>query len=296
MFQSINIKRIFIKIFNSLNCSTKFWRREEEKVYENEINGTIKKLQDEMGDKNDKISISCISSISVCIDNQIPNETDSKLSDEEEKFDLWNIPKKSSKKKIFWYFFILPLNTILYYLIPDPKKNRKLYPLTFILCMLTIGSCSYLVFWMVVIIGITFNIPEPIMGMTFLAAGGCMPEAVSAVLVARTGSGKIGVSNALGANSLNILFSLGLPWFLRTMIDGAFSSGAYIRIESFGLEFVISSLLLALLSLYVVLVLFKFTLSRTVGIILFIIYGLFATFAILMELDVFFDSGRCPFV
>lgn len=50
---------------------------------------------------------------------------------------------------------------------------------------------AYVIFWMVVIIGYTFGIPEPIMGFTLLAFGGCMPEAISAVIVARKGSGQM---------------------------------------------------------------------------------------------------------
>lgn len=223
-----------------------------------------------------------------------PPATQSSFEDEEEEFQLWKFPKGQPKIQIFWHFFTWPIKLVLHYLIPDPTVHRKWYPLTFILCMLTIGGCSYFVFWMVVIIGFTFGIPEPIMGLTFLAAGGCLPEAVSAVLVARSGSGGVGVSNALGANSLNILFSLGFPWFLRTMIDGAGTTGAYIHIFSYGIAFVITSLLLAIICLYIVLSIAKFTLRKTVGIALFIVYGIFVTFAILMELDIFVDSGRCP--
>lgn len=220
--------------------------------------------------------------------------TQSTFEDEDEEFQLWQLPRNSSKLKLLWHFFIWPSRFVLYFLIPDPRKYRKWYPLTFTLCMITIGGCAYFVFWMVVIIGYTFGIPEPIMGLTFLAAGGCLPETVSTVLVARSGSGGVGVSNALGANSLNILFSLGFPWFLKTMIDGAGFTGAYIHIFSFGIAFVITSLLLAILCLYIVLAIAKFTLRKRVGIALFSIYGIFVTFAILMELDIFADSGRCP--
>lgn len=35
--------------------------------------------------------------------------------------------------------------------------------------------------------GHTYSIPESVMGLTFLAAGGCMPEAISSVLMIRKG-------------------------------------------------------------------------------------------------------------
>jgi Ca2+/Na+ antiporter len=145
-----------------------------------------------------------------------------------------------------------------------------------------------MVFWMVVIIGDTFGIPDPIMGLTFLAFGGCMPEAISAVIVARKGSGQMGVSNALGANCLAIVFSLGLPWFIATMANGAGSTGAFIRIYSYGIEYTIIAILFAVLTLYVVLASAGYKMRKTVGAILFCGYLVFAAFAILVELGIIF--------
>ncbi len=41
--------------------------------------------------------------------------------------------------------------------------------------------------WMVTIIGFTFGIPDSVMGITFLAAGSSVPDALSSVLVVRQG-------------------------------------------------------------------------------------------------------------
>jgi solute carrier family 24 (sodium/potassium/calcium exchanger), member 4 len=147
---------------------------------------------------------------------------------------------------------------------------------------------------MVVIVGDVFNIPEAVMGLTFLAFGGCMPEAISAVIVARKGSGQMGVSNALGANSLAVLFSLGLPWFIRTMADGAGFNNAKIRIFSHGIEFTIMGLLLAVATLYAAISAAGYKLRKKVGAVLAVGYIILATFAILVELDVFFEApDRC---
>ena len=147
---------------------------------------------------------------------------------------------------------------------------------------------------MVVVVGDVFNIPEPVMGLTFLAFGGCMPEAISAVIVARKGSGQMGVSNALGANSLAVLFSLGLPWFIRTMTDGAGFRNAQIRIFSHGIEFTIMGLLLAVATLYTSVTVAGYKLRKTVGGVLALGYVFLATFAILVELDVLFEApDRC---
>jgi Ca2+/Na+ antiporter len=50
------------------------------------------------------------------------------------------------------------------------------------LCLLT-----YLMVWMVTIMGFTFGIPDSVMGITFLAAGSSVPDALSSVLVVRQG-------------------------------------------------------------------------------------------------------------
>lgn len=76
------------------------------------------------------------------------------------------------------------------------------------------------------------------MGITFLAAGTSVPEAVSSVIVAKQGNycingksiflfvldnkkriiaghGSMGISNSIGSNTFDILLCLGLPWFIK---------------------------------------------------------------------------------
>jgi K+-dependent Na+/Ca+ exchanger-like protein len=209
--------------------------------------------------------------------------------EEEEEFKLWELPRGASKFDYFWYFFTWPIRFCLHYTIPNPIRYKKWYVVSFIMCMIWIAATSYMVFWMVVLVGDTFGIPDPIMGLTFLAFGGCMPEAISAVIVARKGSGQMGVSNALGANCLAIVFSLGLPWFIKTMADGAWTTGAYIRIYSLGMEFILMSIILAVFVLYIVIAALGYKLRRRAGAILMSCYLIFATFAILVELELLFD-------
>ena len=217
-----------------------------------------------------------------------------RIDEIEEEFQVWEIPRDVSKFDLFWYFLTWPIRFMLHYTIPNPIKYKKWFMLSFAMCIVWIGCVAYIVFWMIVVIGDTFNIPEPIMGFTLLAFGGCMPEAISAIIVARKGSGQMGVSNALGANSLAVLFSLGFPWFIKTMVDGAGFTGAYINIASYGIEFTIMGLLLAVASLYITISAAGYKLRKTVGGILGTCYLVFATFVILVELDIIFDATeRC---
>lgn len=86
-----------------------------------------------------------------------------------------------------WWLYSWPIRMVTMCLIPHPRKYRRLYPLTFLLCIVLIGLNSYMVYWMVAIIGFTFGIPETVMGMTLLAGGGCLPEAISCVILIRRG-------------------------------------------------------------------------------------------------------------
>lgn len=216
---------------------------------------------------------------------------------EEEIFKVWEIPKNVKWYDTAWYFLTWPIRFLLHYTIPDPVVHKKWFVASFILCIVWIAAASYVVFWMVVVIGDTFGVPEPIMGFTLLAFGACMPEAITAVIVARSGSGQMGVSNALGANSLNILFCLGVPWFIRTMADGAGfgSTPAFVNIYSYGIEFTIMGLLIAVALLYITISALGYKLRKTAGGILACSYLLLATFGILMELDFFLEpTERCP--
>ena len=60
---------------------------------------------------------------------------------------------------------------------------------TFLLSIVWIAVFSYLLVWMVAILGFTLGIPDSIMGITFLAAGTSVPDAMASVMVARQGKG-----------------------------------------------------------------------------------------------------------
>lgn len=99
---------------------------------------------------------------------------------------LWRV-NRDSAFKTFWWFYTWPIRCLLTFAIPNPKKSRAWYPLTFVLCIVFIGLNSFMIYWMVAIIGFTFGIPETIMGMTLIAWGGCMPEAIISVIMIRQG-------------------------------------------------------------------------------------------------------------
>lgn len=130
------------------------------------------------------------------------------------------------------------------------------------------------------------------MGLTFLAAGGCLPEGISSVLSIRKGEGGIGVSNSLGANCLAILMSLGIPWLIKNIMNRNTPDKSFIPLNPYSTEYNILLLLLAVIALYTVLTISRYQLKRSVGVALFSIYGLIITVAILLEMNIFFP-GAC---
>ncbi|KAK1864027.1 hypothetical protein I4F81_006578 [Pyropia yezoensis] len=68
--------------------------------------------------------------------------------------------------------------------------------------------------------GCIVGIPAAVLGVTVLAAGTSVPDALASVSVARAGKGDFAVSNALGSNCFDVGIGLGAPWFLGGLILG----------------------------------------------------------------------------
>jgi solute carrier family 24 (sodium/potassium/calcium exchanger), member 4 len=92
------------------------------------------------------------------------------------------------------------------------EKYKNWYPITFCISMIWISFYSYFMVWMITIIGYTLGIPDTVMGLTFVAAGVSVPDALSSIAVIKEGYGDMAVSNAVGSNVFDILICLGLPW------------------------------------------------------------------------------------
>ncbi|KAG8038243.1 hypothetical protein G9C98_006570 [Cotesia typhae] len=119
---------------------------------------------------------------------------------------------------------------------------------------------SYLVSWMMTVVGDTLGISDSIMGITFLSAGGNMPELVSIVILSRQGNGDMAMSNTLGANTLDILLCLGLPWMIKTIM-----TGSDVVIESGAIAYSVMSIVVCVVGFFGVTAFYKYQLNRKVG-------------------------------
>ncbi|XP_053951541.1 sodium/potassium/calcium exchanger 4 isoform X1 [Anastrepha ludens] len=204
---------------------------------------------------------------------------------------LFSLPHGETKLRKFWWAFIFPIKFTLTFVIPSPSLHRRLYPISFTMCIIAIGLNAYMIVWMLTAFGVAINVPEIVMGLTFLAAGSTMPEAVSSLISLKNGENGIGVSNSLGANSLAILLSLGVPWFIKNCMNyGKTDGSAMIKIAAQGIEYNLIILLLCTVALFIILSFSGYRLTKRAGVALFLIYAVFIVLQILIEMNVFFPQ------
>ncbi|XP_078144827.1 sodium/potassium/calcium exchanger 3 [Centroberyx gerrardi] len=179
-----------------------------------------------------------------------------------------------------------PLCLLLYFTVPNCSAPRweNWFMLSFICSTLWIAAFSYVMVWMVTVIGFTLGIPDVIMGITFLAAGTSVPDCMASLIVARQGMGDMAVSNSIGSNVFDILVGLGLPWALKTL---AINYGSDIQLNSKGLIFSVGLLLGSVFMTVTGVHLNKWTLDKRLGLMCLLLYSVFLCFSCLIEYNIF---------
>ena len=100
------------------------------------------------------------------------------------------------------------------------------------------------------------------------------------------------VSQALGSNVFDILFGLGFPWLIKTLI---FDLDSTIEVQSVGM--LLSCFIIFILVLLTLGALYyeKFILSKRLGVCLLVAYAVFLLVSVLMELFIWssYHSPLC---
>ncbi|XP_058461269.1 sodium/potassium/calcium exchanger 3-like [Malaya genurostris] len=206
-----------------------------------------------------------------------------------EEFELASTPWNRRDENTLVYLCRWPITFILWATIPDCRRYPKLHILTFFACIFWIGITSYFVAFLITVVGDTIDIPDSVMGLTFLAAGTSVPEAVSSIIVTNQGHGEMGVSNSLGSNTFDILLCLGLPWLIKSLGFPAVPGNRWVSLNSSGLTYSAISLLSTLCGLYIAFWTNHFKLDWKVGLTCLMMYVAFLTVSSLIELNVFFQ-------
>ncbi|KAI8789603.1 sodium/potassium/calcium exchanger CG1090 [Biomphalaria glabrata] len=205
---------------------------------------------------------------------------------------IWHVP--AGRWSCLLWAVSLPLSILMYFTVPDCRRERlrKWFLVTFIMSLVWLSVFSFLMVWMITIIGFTFNIPDSVMSLTFVAFGVSLPDVVASVLVMKDGLGDMAVSNAVGSNVFDILVCLGIPWFIQTSM---LHPGSTVQVYSEGLVYASITLLSTVALLVIIIHLNKWTLDRRVSIIFMVIYIGYTLLAALYELNIFgyFHPSEC---
>ncbi|PXF48452.1 Sodium/potassium/calcium exchanger 4 [Gracilariopsis chorda] len=159
------------------------------------------------------------------------------------------------------------------------ERRANLWWLTFITSIVWISGISYVMVEAARIVGCLIGIPATIMGLTVLAAGTSVPDALASISVARNGAGDMAVSNAIGSNVFDILLGLGFPWFLGHLI---LKEQIAIPVEPITTVVIPIVILFAIMvALVIVLIALRWQMRPLLGYILFGLYGAFIVYSLL---------------
>lgn len=189
------------------------------------------------------------------------------------------LPNSLGGKILFPFAF--PWRLAFQLTIVDCSKDSKahLWWVTFLLAIAWIGAISYVMVEAARLAGCLIGIPASVMGLTVLAAGTSVPDALASVAVARNGQGNMAVSNAIGSNVFDILLGLGLPWFLGGLIN---KRPQAVTVDPVGAVVIpICILFVIIVLLLAILVAMRWKLRPLLGYVLFVIYGVFLLYEIL---------------
>ncbi|KAL7063032.1 hypothetical protein AAHC03_0583 [Spirometra sp. Aus1] len=198
-----------------------------------------------------------------------------------------------------WMYFLLawPIRLCLCLTTPDCRaakwRHFQGHWISFVMSCVWIGIFTLIMMWMISVVGLTFGIPDTIMGLTFIAAGSSVPDAITSVLVVREGEGDMAIANAVGSNIFDILVCMGLPWILRCAI-----SRGPVVIYSEGMTYAALTLFSTVLILLAATHINRWRLTKKYGVCLMVAYLAFLVLCSLYELNVFgmVHPPECPYL
>lgn len=160
--------------------------------------------------------------------------------------------------------------------------GQKWYWATFFVSLIHITWISYFMVEFMLKIGCLWGIPDVVMGLTFLAMGTSIPDALGSISVAQDGEGDMAVSNAVGSNVFDICMGLGLPWFIKLAIEAAETCN-YIYVYKASQDVLPSIIILLsiIVILFSVFLAGKWILYPWSGYLLFFAYFLFIVYQLL---------------
>jgi len=224
-----------------------------------------------------------------------PPPEDDEDDEDDEPANPFEIPD-SWTSKIIWLIG-LPLSISMFLTIPDCRRPifRRFWGLTFLMAIAWIGGLTFIMVWMVTEFGILWGVPDAVMGLTLLAAGTSIPDALSSIAVAKRGHGDMAVSSSIGSNIFDILIGLPIPWLIYGLIffpvtERGFKVGGvavpYVIINSDGLTIMILMLFIMVALVVTTVHLCGWRLLIRLGYMMMFLYFVFLLLSLLIEFGV----------
>eukprot|EP00924_Labyrinthula_sp_SR-Ha-C_P002097 augustus_masked-scaffold_19-processed-gene-0.34-mRNA-1 protein AED:0.06 eAED:0.06 QI:0/-1/0/1/-1/1/1/0/530 len=231
---------------------------------------------------NERILSKCGPSLSGKVQDEGQSSPDEKPKEEEEENDdggVFDIPD-GFIEKITW-IILFPINVLFAFTIPncEDDKYKKYYLISFFSCMFWLAGLCYVMVILASEIGCLLGINPVIMGVTLLAAGTSVPDAIASMVVARKGMADMAIANAVGSNVFDILLGLGVPWFFAEVL---ISRRMHIRRDKVA-EYIF--ILIGTVFVYVLsIALNKWSMSKRLGYVYLSLYGGFLIYIALTEI------------
>ncbi len=151
------------------------------------------------------------------------------------------------------------------------------YRIAFIISIILIGILSHIMVNAAVQIATFFGISETIIGLTILAGGTSVPDAISSILVAKRWKVSMSFTNALGSNIFDILFGLGAVYFVYFLFYGIDTT---IAIDNHNLLSSVFLLFATVLLVLIVLFLKKRKTNKTIWFLLVFVYAIYLAYMV----------------
>ena len=219
------------------------------------------------------------------------DDEDDDEDDDDEPIELFDYGE--TKLDNFLWAVKFPLCLCMFFTIPDVRRERfsegHWFWVTFFMSIVWIALLAFVMVWMATIIGLIIGIPDPVMGLTLLAAGTSIPDALSSLAVARKGFGDMAVSSSIGSNVFDILIGLPVPWFLATTVAGR----KYVDINSDGLNIMVLMLFIMVGLVIVTIRASGWVLTRKLAWMMMSLYCAFVAMSLLLEYCILMTCPTC---
>jgi len=183
---------------------------------------------------------------------------------ETESFDAASNKSEEKEAKGIFKYLRDPISWALETFMPTPARHWSLFTLS-IGC---IAIATYVMVDSVNRAGTILKVPPMVMGLTVLAAGTSIPDAMGSIAVAKQGEGDMAVANALGSNIFDILVGLGVPWMIRRAMGNEVTFEGKMKYMASDIVILASVLLIFVGAL----LLNRWRLTRGVGVVLITFY------------------------